>query len=120
MAKFWEKLFPKKPEPKEDTIARIHRVVDKWYDGAWFFRTKGDANPIIDDAPVPESRILGVLVGRIPYIGWVKILLTDSGLLIPLLVIVSALLIIFLLKITRSPMKFLCRKITRLQKYLMK
>jgi hypothetical protein len=29
MAKFWEKLFPKKPEPKEDTIARIHRVVDK-------------------------------------------------------------------------------------------
>ncbi|MDO8124158.1 MAG: Snf7 family protein [Candidatus Hermodarchaeota archaeon] len=29
MVKFWEKLFPKKPEPKEDTIARIHRVVDK-------------------------------------------------------------------------------------------
>ncbi len=29
MAKFWEKLFPKKPEPKEDTIARIHRVTDK-------------------------------------------------------------------------------------------
>lgn len=29
MPKFWEKLFPKKPEPKEDTIARIHRVTDK-------------------------------------------------------------------------------------------
>ncbi|MFX1318910.1 MAG: Snf7 family protein [Promethearchaeota archaeon] len=29
MVKFWEKLFPKKPEPKEDTIARIHRVTDK-------------------------------------------------------------------------------------------
>ena len=29
MAKFWEKLFPKKPEPKEDTIARIHRVTDR-------------------------------------------------------------------------------------------
>lgn len=29
MAKFWEKLFPKKPEPKEETIARIHRVTDK-------------------------------------------------------------------------------------------
>ena len=38
--------------------------------------------------------MIGVVVGRIPYIGWVKILLTDSGLLIPLLVIVSALLII--------------------------
>ena len=72
----------------------VHRVVDKWYDGGWFFRTKGDANPTIDDAPIPYNRILGVVAGRIPYIGWLKILLTDSGLLIPLLVIVSALLII--------------------------
>ncbi|MFW9969483.1 MAG: signal peptidase I [Candidatus Odinarchaeota archaeon] len=72
----------------------VHRVVDKWYDGGWFFLTKGDANPSVDEAPVPESRVLGVVVGRIPYIGWVKIILTDSGLLIPLLVIVSALLII--------------------------
>ncbi|MFX1568347.1 MAG: signal peptidase I [Promethearchaeota archaeon] len=78
--------------PPNDPI--VHRVVDKWYDGAWFFQTKGDANPTIDSAPVPENRILGVVTGRIPYIGWVKILLTDSGLLIPLLVIVSALLII--------------------------
>ncbi|MFX1601489.1 MAG: signal peptidase I [Promethearchaeota archaeon] len=78
--------------PPNDPV--VHRVVDKWFDGAWYFRTKGDANPTIDDAPVPENRILGVFIGRIPYIGWVKILLTDSGLLIPLLVIVSALLII--------------------------
>lgn len=78
--------------PPNDPI--VHRVVDKWYDGGWFFQTKGDANFVVDEAPVPESRILGVVVGRIPYIGWIKILLTDSGLLIPLLVIVSALLII--------------------------
>jgi signal peptidase len=78
--------------PPRDPV--VHRVVDKWYDGGWFFLTKGDANPTVDDAPIPENRIFGVVVGRIPYIGWVKILLTDSGLLIPLLVIVSALLII--------------------------
>lgn len=78
--------------PPADPI--VHRVIDKWYDGGWFFRTKGDANPSIDDAPVPDNRILGVVVGRIPYVGWLKILLTDSGLLIPLLIIVSALLII--------------------------
>ncbi len=72
----------------------VHRVIDKMYDSGWFFLTKGDANPIHDRAWVPESRVLGVVVGRVPYIGWVKILLTDSGLLIPLLVIVSALLII--------------------------
>ncbi len=78
--------------PPRDPV--VHRVVDKWYDGGWYFLTKGDANPTVDDGPVPENRVLGVVVGRIPYIGWIKILLTDSGLLIPLLVIVSALLII--------------------------
>jgi len=77
----------------------VHRIIDKWYvngDG-WYFKTKGDANSLPDEGEVPESSILGVVTGRIPYIGWVKIVLTDSGLLIPLLVIVSALLIISLI-----------------------
>jgi signal peptidase len=73
----------------------VHRVIDKYQVGdTWYFRTKGDANSIPDAAPIPESRVIGVIVGGIPYIGWVKIFLTDSGLLIPLLVIISALLII--------------------------
>ncbi len=72
----------------------VHRVIAKMYDGGWFFLTKGDANPAHDLSWVPESRVVGVVVGRIPYIGWVKILLTDSGLLIPLLILVSSLLII--------------------------
>ncbi|MHA1932008.1 MAG: signal peptidase I [Promethearchaeota archaeon] len=71
----------------------VHRVVDKKYDNGWFFLTKGDANPSPDAAWVPETRIFGVVVGRIPYIGWVKIVLTESNLLIPLLVIVSILLV---------------------------
>jgi len=74
----------------------VHRVIDKMYDNEWLFLTKGDANPSEDAAWVPETRILGVVAGRIPYIGWVKIVLTDSGLLIPLLVIVSVLLVISL------------------------
>ena len=77
----------------------VHRVIDKWYvngDG-WYFKTKGDANSLVDEGEVPEDNILGVVVGRIPYIGWVKIVLTDSGLLIPLLVIVSVLLVISLI-----------------------
>jgi signal peptidase len=73
----------------------VHRVVDKYLIGdTWYFRTKGDANSLLDRAPVPESCIIGVVIGGIPYIGWVKILLTESGLLIPLLVIVSTLLVI--------------------------
>ena len=72
----------------------VHRVIGKKFESRWYFFTKGDANPSHDGGWVPEDNVIGVVVGRIPYIGWVKILLTDSGLLIPLLVIVSALLII--------------------------
>ena len=77
----------------------VHRVIEKYQDGGiWYFRTKGDANSMPDAAYVPEGRIIGVVVGGIPYIGWVKIFLTDSGLLIPLLVIISALLIISIVR----------------------
>jgi hypothetical protein len=48
----------------------------------------------VDEGWVPEDNILGVVVFKIPWIGWVKIFLTESGLLIPLLIIISALLII--------------------------
>ena len=77
----------------------VHSVIDKYKIGdTYYFRTKGDANSIPDAAPVPESRVIGVVVGGIPYIGWVKIFLTDSGLLIPLLVVISALLIISIVR----------------------
>ncbi len=72
----------------------VHRVIDKKYDNGWFFKTKGDANSNPEPVWIPETSIFGVVVGRIPYIGWVKIVLTDSGLLIPLLVIISVLLVI--------------------------
>ena len=81
------------PSAPQDPI--VHRVIGKWFDGdMWYFQTKGDANLIQDPVPIPENRVLGVVIGGIPFIGWVKIILTDSGLIIPLLVIVSALLII--------------------------
>ncbi|MFX1312693.1 MAG: signal peptidase I [Promethearchaeota archaeon] len=75
----------------------VHRVIAKMYDNGWFFLTKGDANSAPDNAWIPENRILGVVTGKIPYIGWVKISLTESGLLLPILVIVSILLIISLI-----------------------
>ena len=74
----------------------VHRVVNNIIHNSsgYFFWTKGDANSDTDQAPVPADHILGVVVGGIPYIGWVKIFLTDSGLLIPIIVILSVLLII--------------------------
>jgi len=77
----------------------VHRVINKYQEGdTWYFETKGDANAIPDRDRVSEDDIIGVVVGGIPYIGWVKIFLTESGLLIPLLVIISALLIISIVR----------------------
>jgi len=77
----------------------VHRVINKYnISNTWYFTTQGDNNALPDDEDIPESRVIGVVVGRIPYIGWVKIFLTESGLLIPLLVIISALLIISIIR----------------------
>jgi signal peptidase len=74
----------------------VHRVVNNiiFNESGYFFWTKGDANFNIDPAPIPANHIIGVVVGGIPYIGWVKIFLTDSGLLIPIIAILSFLLVI--------------------------
>ncbi len=84
----------------------VHRVVNKRYNvntSRWEFQTKGDNNPYIDGYPldeywVPDYKIFGVVCGRIPWIGWIKIVLTDLGLLIPLLIIISVLLIISIIR----------------------
>ncbi|MHA1374675.1 MAG: signal peptidase I [Promethearchaeota archaeon] len=77
----------------------VHRVIDKWYtNGSYYFRTQGDANSLPDPVPIREDFVIGVVVGGIPFIGWIKIVLTDTGLLIPLLVIISALLIISIIR----------------------
>ncbi len=77
----------------EDPI--VHRVIDKYKkDGKWYFITKGDANNNADKEPVPAHRILGVVCGRIPYIGWIKIIMSDYGLFIPILIILSVPLIV--------------------------
>ncbi|MFX1589374.1 MAG: signal peptidase I [Promethearchaeota archaeon] len=90
--------------PPEEPV--VHRVVNKTYSaGHWYFQTKGDndeTNPHVDGYPfpywVPDYKIYGVVCGRIPWIGWVKIVLTDSGLLIPLLIIISVVLIISIIR----------------------
>ena len=63
-----------------------HRVVDKWKTpSGWFFLTKGDANSNVDEVPIPEASIIGVVWGRIPYIG---IIFTNVNYLILIIIIV--------------------------------
>lgn len=46
VASFWMRLFPKKPEPKEDSIARIHRVVDQLEVRGRLYETKAQDSRI--------------------------------------------------------------------------
>ena len=81
--------------PEDPIVHRVIHIDEK--DGELFFITKGDANENKDEEPVPEDHVLGVVVGRIPYIGWIKIILTDYGLIIPVIIILSVPLVVSIL-----------------------
>lgn len=67
----------------------VHRIIEKWqFGGKWFFRTKGDANSYVDDAIIPESRIIGKVWGRVPYIGLIVVILIEGQLYISLSVVI--------------------------------
>lgn len=79
----------------------VHRIVQKWYNETtqkWYFFTKGDANFHIDMAIISEDRIYGVIFGGIPYVGFVKIILIDTGLYIFLIIFLTALLVIDMIR----------------------
>lgn len=81
----------------------VHRCIGKYYNATlheYFFETQGDANPYPDNPNtvtanwIPQGNVVGVVVGRVPYVGWVKLWLTSSGLAIPIIVILCVLLVI--------------------------
>lgn len=79
----------------------VHRIVHKWYNETtqkWYFYTKGDANFHIDMAIISEDRIYGVVIGGIPYVGFIKIILIDTGLYIFLIIFLTALLVIDMIR----------------------
>ncbi len=84
-------------DPPDDPV--VHRVIgSKHNDSGYYFLTKGDNNNLVDEGGskvyVPEDHIIGVVCGRIPYIGYVKIWLTNTGLFIPIFILVAVPLVI--------------------------
>lgn len=52
----------------------VHRAVEKYQEGGqWWFITKGDNNPFRDSQPVPEERVIGRVVWRIPIMGYLPL-----------------------------------------------
>ncbi len=93
----------------------VHRVIDKnWSNGRWEFRVQGDANSAPDgccDAEhpngywIPEDKIYGKVVGIIPKLGWVKLFLDQTGITVPLLVILAAVLVLSIVWDAKHPEK---------------
>ena len=62
---------------RQDPI--IHRVIKKWYqEDEYHFQTKGDHNSDsyaqILETDISQDDVVGVAVGRVPLLGWIKIM----------------------------------------------
>lgn len=60
----------------------IHRVVRIFEDdGVYYFQTKGDNNPDsyeqLGETRIPEDKLIGKAVVRVPWLGWVKIIFAE-------------------------------------------
>ena len=61
-------------------IPVVHRIIDKWeMKGEYVYKTNGDNNIPPDSWIVYESNIKGVVVFRIPHIGWFLILIQSTA-----------------------------------------
>jgi len=60
----------------EQSTPIIHRIIKKSNDS---FATKGDHNPVQWDyeKKISKSQIIGKAVGRIPWIGWIKLIAVE-------------------------------------------
>ena len=103
----------------------VHRIVAKYQiNGTWYFQTKGDGNgvnwPTIPTASeydshtlwstgegVPQDLVLGRVVMRIPYFGWITLFMRGNSWALPLVIGLIMLLIVveFILPIVRTQNK---------------
>lgn len=56
-------------EDSRDSVPTTHRIIEENSDGSFY--TQGDANETRDAGSVPESKVLGKMVFKIPYLGYV-------------------------------------------------
>jgi len=81
----------------------VHRAIEKKYvDNTWYFRTQGDNNYSPDPWPdngggggwIPESYVVGKVVGRIPWLGHVSLFMqSDAGMMLIILLLIIMIII---------------------------
>jgi signal peptidase I len=106
--------------PSDYNILIVHRIIGTVvYNGTTYFLTKGDGNgnpwpqkPISGEDPwdggsppgVPSSYIVGKVVMRIPWLGWVTLFMKDNSWGLPLIIALIMLLVVieFIVPILRE------------------
>jgi signal peptidase I len=92
------------------TTPIVHRIVEKQeINGTLYFKTKGDGNPptiwpntpdiyeyddLPDERGVPEERIEGRVVMRIPWFGWIALVMQNTKWGLPIVVTLILLLVV--------------------------
>ncbi len=112
--------------PSDPDTLIVHRIVSKQeINGTWYFQTKGDGNgqqwpatPSPDqydsqtiwhsaqysNTGIPQSYVVGKVIMRIPWIGWVTLFMRDNSWGLPVIIALITLLIIieFIVPILRE------------------
>jgi signal peptidase len=82
-------------EPGEGAKLTTHRVVEVEDENGLQFITKGDANEVVDQEPVPAENLVGKVVFAIPYAGYVADFAQSPQGLVTLVIIPGILIIVF-------------------------
>lgn len=81
----------------EDAYRIVHRVVKVVeVDGAHYYETKGDNNPVSDYyrwGYIPESYVIGVVAYRVPFLGYIPLKIREPEGMAFIILIIAALLI---------------------------
>jgi signal peptidase len=84
-------VFHRPPQYGPDELI-VHRAISKTLgdDGLWYFRTQGDNNGVPDSWTVSQSLIVGKVVGKVPYLGYIPLTIRkpEGILLIVLLMVI--------------------------------
>jgi len=91
--------------PDDPSELVVHRIVSKEIiNGTIYLQTKGDGNPpevwpnpatVVDSwGPIPQQDVVGKVVMRIPWFGWVTIFVHDNSLALPAIILIILLIVI--------------------------
>jgi len=101
--------------PQKPTDLIVHRIVSKEIiNGTIYFQTKGDGNPpevwpnpatVVDPwGPIPQQDVVGKVVMRIPWFGWITLFMRGDSVGLPIIIGIILLLVIleFVITIVRG------------------